>query len=372
MPSSSVTVTVKLSVPLKFAFGVYVQAPVDASIVAVPLLPSDATVEVRWRDAIGRIRNRQRPAGRRVLIGGRTRGAAKRRRVLNLANRDFDHLSLGIAIIIGHRDREAISAVEVRIRRVRPSTRRRINRRRAIAAIRRNLEVRWRDAIGRIRNRQRPAGRRVLIGGRTRGAAKRRRVLNLANRDFDHLSLGIAIIIGHRDREAISAVEVRIRRVRPSTRRRINRRRAIAAIRRNLEVRWRDAIGRIRNRQRPAGRRVLIGGRTRGAAKRRRVLNLANRDFDHLSLGIAIIIGHRDREAISAVEVRIRRVRPSTRRRINRRRAIAAIRRNLEVRWRDAIGRIRNRQRPRRSPCPHRWSHSWRRQTSPRPEPGQP
>ena len=40
-PSSSVTVTVKESEPLKFAFGVYDHIPVVASIEAVPLLDSD-------------------------------------------------------------------------------------------------------------------------------------------------------------------------------------------------------------------------------------------------------------------------------------------------------------------------------------------
>ena len=45
LPSSSVTVTVKLSEPLKFASGVYVQAPVTASIEAVPLLLAAVTVK---------------------------------------------------------------------------------------------------------------------------------------------------------------------------------------------------------------------------------------------------------------------------------------------------------------------------------------
>ena len=40
-PSSSVTVTVKESDPLKLAFGVYDHAPVVASMEAVPLLDSD-------------------------------------------------------------------------------------------------------------------------------------------------------------------------------------------------------------------------------------------------------------------------------------------------------------------------------------------
>ena len=40
-PSSSVTVTVKESEPLKLAFGVYDQIPVVASIETVPLLDSD-------------------------------------------------------------------------------------------------------------------------------------------------------------------------------------------------------------------------------------------------------------------------------------------------------------------------------------------
>ena len=43
-PSSSVTVTVKESEPLKLAFGVYDHAPVLASIEAVPLLDSDVIV----------------------------------------------------------------------------------------------------------------------------------------------------------------------------------------------------------------------------------------------------------------------------------------------------------------------------------------
>ena len=40
-PSSSATVTLKESEPLKLAFGVYDHAPVVASIEAVPLLDSD-------------------------------------------------------------------------------------------------------------------------------------------------------------------------------------------------------------------------------------------------------------------------------------------------------------------------------------------
>ena len=40
-PSSSVTVTVKESEPLKLAFGVYDHIPVVASIEAVPVLNSD-------------------------------------------------------------------------------------------------------------------------------------------------------------------------------------------------------------------------------------------------------------------------------------------------------------------------------------------
>ena len=43
-PSSSVTVTVKESEPLKFAFGVYDHAPVVASMDAVPLLDADVIV----------------------------------------------------------------------------------------------------------------------------------------------------------------------------------------------------------------------------------------------------------------------------------------------------------------------------------------
>ena len=43
-PSSSVTVTVKESEPLKLAFGVYDHAPVVASMEAVPLLDSDVIV----------------------------------------------------------------------------------------------------------------------------------------------------------------------------------------------------------------------------------------------------------------------------------------------------------------------------------------
>ena len=43
-PSSSVTVTVKESDPLKLAFGVYDHAPVMASIEAVPLIDSDVIV----------------------------------------------------------------------------------------------------------------------------------------------------------------------------------------------------------------------------------------------------------------------------------------------------------------------------------------
>ena len=43
-PSSSVTVTVKESVPLKLAFGAYDHAPMVASIDAVPLLDSDVMV----------------------------------------------------------------------------------------------------------------------------------------------------------------------------------------------------------------------------------------------------------------------------------------------------------------------------------------
>jgi len=44
LPSSSVTATVKESEPLKLAIGVYDQAPVVASIDAVPLLDSDVIV----------------------------------------------------------------------------------------------------------------------------------------------------------------------------------------------------------------------------------------------------------------------------------------------------------------------------------------
>ena len=44
LPSSSVTVTVKESEPLKFAFGVYDHAPVVALIEAVPLFYSDVIV----------------------------------------------------------------------------------------------------------------------------------------------------------------------------------------------------------------------------------------------------------------------------------------------------------------------------------------
>ena len=40
-PSSSVTATVKVSEPLKLAFGAYDHAPVVASIDAAPLLASD-------------------------------------------------------------------------------------------------------------------------------------------------------------------------------------------------------------------------------------------------------------------------------------------------------------------------------------------
>ena len=44
LPSSSVTVTVKESEPLKLAFGVYDHIPVVASIETVPLLDSDVMV----------------------------------------------------------------------------------------------------------------------------------------------------------------------------------------------------------------------------------------------------------------------------------------------------------------------------------------
>ena len=43
-PSSSVTITVKESEPLKLAFGVYDHAPVVASTEAVPLFDSDVIV----------------------------------------------------------------------------------------------------------------------------------------------------------------------------------------------------------------------------------------------------------------------------------------------------------------------------------------
>ena len=43
-PSSSVTVTVKESEPLKLAFGTYDHAPVVSSIDAVPLFDSDVMV----------------------------------------------------------------------------------------------------------------------------------------------------------------------------------------------------------------------------------------------------------------------------------------------------------------------------------------
>src|SRR5690606_11067202 len=142
--------------------------------------------EVRRGEAVDRVAEGRRTAGRRVLVDRRRQIPAERAVVVHLLDGDADHLRLNVPVVVGDLDREAVAAVEVAVRRVRPATRA-VDRRRTVVRTGHDDEVRRGEAIRRVAERGGTAGRTIFGDRRAQIAAEDARVIHRCDGDVDYL-----------------------------------------------------------------------------------------------------------------------------------------------------------------------------------------
>ncbi len=268
--------------------------------------------EVRGCETVSRVCKRQRPGDRTAVLQTRPAGvSAERPGIIHLSHCKRDHLRFHVSVVIRHADRETVAAVVVRVRRVRPNACPRDNARRPVAGRCGHREVRSRETVRRVRKRQRPGDRTVILQPRPAGVAtERARVVYLRHRERDHLRFHVPVVVRHADRETVAAVVVRVRCVRPNACPRDNAHRAVARRSGHRKVRTRETVRRVRKRQRPGDRTAILQPRPAGVpAERPGIIHLRHRDI-HCGRGrSAITVAYRVAERVATVEVGRRRVR---------------------------------------------------------------
>ena len=252
---------------------------------------------VGGRGAVGVV-GRHIVAERRVFVRREAIGHA----VIHRVDRHVHRGGLGHATR-GHRIGVAVAAMEVVVWRIGHRAVG-INGDIAIRSLgdRRHFGVRRLEGV----IAQHIAGHRGVFSG---GGAVRDDIRHRIDRDVDDLGLGVAVIIGDADREAVIAVIVGIGCVGPLATDRVDTRRAIGrrAVRRNREIRGGHAIGVITDRQ-GAGERGVFRAATAGVSTEAgQVIDRVHGHIDGGGLGHAAR-GHRIGVAVAAMEVVVRRI----------------------------------------------------------------